>query len=179
MKDQTPMEPKPVKELIADIKENLSQKGASRQDEISVMQSMLSDPDYEVAMWGKNGIKGMYNPCKDFRSMGASMLVNTTKITQHEANALMENYVPSRKEAESMVNISKEYVNTYLQTDRKLPLGGREKSDISLQLRHAPAAERSYPSKDEKGNFMKGTKIIGAHDTIKVKAPCPSWVQSK
>ena len=34
-----------------------------------------------------------------------------------------------KKEAEKFVNVSKEFVNTYLGTKRKLPLGGREKTN--------------------------------------------------
>lgn len=161
--------PVPVKTLIDDINKNLKQKSASRNDELAVMQSMLSDPTFEVNVWGKDKIKGTYNPCKDYRSMGENLLVNTTRISHHEANTLMEGYVPSKKECESMVNLSKEFINTYLTTERKIALGGRDDFDASLQVRHVEAAKRTYPSKDDKGNTVRVTREVPAHDVVKIK----------
>ena len=37
-----------------------------------------------------------------------------------------------------MINISKQFIHTYLETGRKLPLGGREKSNISLVNKTIP-----------------------------------------
>ena len=49
-----------VTELVNDIKSNLSQKSASRKDEIKVMQAMLNDTSYEVNIYGKDGAEGVY-----------------------------------------------------------------------------------------------------------------------
>lgn len=163
--------------LIANIKSNLAQASASHKDEITVMQSMLSDPSYEVTVYGKNGPTGTYNPCKDFRGMCASIMSNTAKIGQAEAANLMEGYIPKKGEAESMVGISKEFVHTFLSTGRKLPLGGRETSDIALTLRTVPETTRSCPHRDASGTYTRVPTTIPAHDALKVSAPCPAWAK--
>ena len=51
-----------VTALIEEISTGLSQSSSSRKDEVRIMQAMLSDPDYEVSIYGKDGVEGTYNP---------------------------------------------------------------------------------------------------------------------
>ena len=171
-----------VKGLLNEISTSLSQTSSSRKDEIRVMQAMLSDPSYEINVYGKNGIEDTYNPCNDFRSMCASVIANAAKVPSAEATQLMDNYSVKKSEAASMVNISKEFVSTFLQTGRKLPLGAREKSDISLSLKKVDASTRLYPTKvgvndDGSDRYSKQPTTVPAHESIRVHAPCPSWAK--
>lgn len=171
-----------VKGLVEEIKTGLSQRSSSRKDEVRVMKAMLSDPTYEVDQYGKDGVVGSYNPCKDFRSMCSSIISSTAKVPQTEATAMMENYEPKRSEAASMVDISKEFVNTFLHTGRKLPLGAREKSDVSLSLKEVAPSTRLYPQKvgvkdDGSAVYSKAPTTVPAHEAIRVHAPCPDWVK--
>lgn len=168
--------------LIDEIKKNLSQRSASRKDEMRVMQTMLSDPSYEVNVYGKEGIVDTYNPCKDFRSMCSSVISNTARVPIAEAESMMNDYTVKKNEASSMVNISKEFINTYLHTGRKLPLGGREMSDISLSLKEVPAKVRPCPHKigvneDGSNMYSRNPTTVEAHESIRVQAPCPSWIK--
>ena len=171
-----------VKGLLDEISSNLSQKSSSHKDEVRIMQAMLSDPTYEVSVYGKDGIEDTYNPTNDFRSMCASVMSHTAKIPMAEANQLMNDYQVSKGEANSMINISKEFVNTFLKTGRKLPLGAREASDISLSLKKVEASTRLYPQKigvndDGSDRYSKTPTTVPAHDSIRVHAPCPSWIK--
>lgn len=171
-----------VKGLLDEISTGLSQVSSSRKDEVRIMQAMLSDPSYEVSIYGKDGVEGTYNPTNDFRSMCASIISNAAKVPTAEATQLMDGYAVRKGEASSMVNISKEFVNTFLQTGRKLPLGAREKSDISLSLKKVEASTRLYPQKvgvndDGSDRYSKTSTTVPAHESIRVHAPCPSWVK--
>lgn len=171
-----------VKSLVKEIKDGLSQTSSSRKDEVRVMKAMLNDPTYEVDEYGKDGIIGTYNPCKDFRSMCTSIISSTTKIPQAEAANMMESYEVKKSEAASMVNVSKEFVNTFLHTGRKLPIGAREKSDVSLSLKEVAPSTRLYPQKvgvndDGTPKYSKAPTTVPAHEAIRVHAPCPSWVK--
>ena len=166
-------------ELIAEIKKNLSQQNASHKDEVAVMQSMLSDPSYEVAVYKKDGPVGTYNHCKEFRGMCSSIIESTTKIPAAEAQAVMENYSVKKSEADAMVGISKEFIHTYLATGRKLPLGGRETSDVSLSPKSIPESVRSCPRRvgGAGEGYSRVPTTIPAHNAVRVHAPCPSWVK--
>lgn len=171
-----------VTALLNEISGNLSQTSSSRKDETRVMQAMLSDPAYEVNVYGRDGIEGTYNPAKDFRGMCASIISNAAKVPAAEAAQLMEDYTVRKSEATAMVNISKEFVNTFLKTGRKLPLGAREKSDVSLSLKKVDESTRMYPQKvgvndDGSDRYSKTPTSIPAHESIRVHAPCPSWVK--
>ena len=170
-----------VQALVAEIKDGLSQCISSRKDEVRVMQAMLSDPTYEVQVYDKNGPSAVYSPCQDFRSMCASVIASAAKVTGAEAESMMSDYSVSKAEATSMVNISKEFINTFLQTGRKLPLGGRADSDISLSSKHIPAKVRSCPHKvgvneDGTNMYTRNPTTVAAHSSIRVYSPCPSWV---
>lgn len=170
-----------VKGLIEEINSNLSQRNSSRKDEIRVMQAMLSDTSYEVDVYDREGIE-KYNPAKDFQSMCASVMANAAKISDAEAEQLMDGYSVKRSEAASMVNISKEFINTYLHTGRKMSLGAREKSDVSISLNTVPETVRYYPKKigvndDGSDRYSKVPATIPAHESIGVHAPCPAWVK--
>lgn len=171
-----------VKSLVNEIRTGLSQTSSSRKDEVRVMKAMLNDPSYEVDEYGKDGVIGTYNPCKDFRAMCTSIVASTTKIPQAEAANMMESYEVKKSEAAAMVNISKEFVNTFLKTGRKLPMGAREKSDVSLSLKEVAPSTRLYPQKvgvndDGSAKYSKAPTTVAAHEAIRVHAPCPSWVK--
>ena len=171
-----------VKDLVKEIKTGLSQTSSSRKDEIRVMKAMLNDPSYEVDEYGKDGVIGTYNPCKDFRGMCTTIIASTTKVPQAEAANMMENYDVKKSEAASMVNISKEFVNPFLHTGRKLPMGAREKSDVSLSLKEVSPSTRLYPQKvgvndDGSAKYSKAPTTVPAHEAIRVHAPCPNWVK--
>lgn len=171
-----------VTELVKEIKDNLSQVSSSNKDEIRVMQAMLNDTNYEVGVYGNIGLKETYNPAKDFRGMLSSVVASTTKISKEEAVSLVESHEVTKSEASTMVNVSKEFVNTYLCTGRKLPFGGREKSNISISGKSLPETIKTYPKKvgvneDGTDRYESGERKVPAHVTAKLYGPCPEWVK--
>lgn len=171
-----------VQALVKEIKDGLSQVSSSTKDEIRIMQAMLNDTDYEVGIYGNSGLKGTYNPAKDFRSMMSSVVSSTTKISKEEATALVDTHEVSKSEATSMVNVSKEFINTYIATGRKLPLGGREKSNIAISGKEVEETVKTYPKKigvneDGSGRYESGERKVPAHFTAKVYSSCPEWVK--
>lgn len=160
-----------VSELVKGIKEKLDKQTASKSDEVKVMQSMLNDRSFEVATYDNNGQNGTYCPSEDARKMSASIIASTTKISKQEAQVLADDHEFTSTEAASMVGISKEFVNTYIQTGRKLPLGARETSNIKLELKHKPESTTTVP------NDRTRQVTIPAHDTIKVYGSCPVYLK--
>ena len=85
-------------------------------------------------------------------------------------------------DAETMIGLSKEFFNSYLQTGRKIGLGCREKSNVSLIKKDIPASTRYFPKQtgvDDNGNaiFTKGETKVPAYESIKVISPCPSHIK--
>ena len=161
-------------DLVKDIKDNLSQASSSQKDEIRVMEAMLNDKEFKVGEYTKEGKVGEYCPYDDSRKMIATMITKTVKIPTQEARDLAEEYTFGKSESSSMVNISKEFVNTYVQTGRKLPLGGRENINASLSIKHVEETKKQFPVGGI-GSTTRGEVTIPAHDSLKVTAPCPVW----
>lgn len=170
-----------TKETVNEIKSSLTQRSSSHKDEIAVMQAMLNDKDYKVDIYGGSGKTGVYCPSEDARSLTASLLVSTTKISRDEAEHLAGEHEFSKAESGSFINIGKEFIHTYAETGRKLPLGGRAESNISLMGKDVEASVSRYPKKIVDGNgnvsYQNAEKKVPAHKSIKVTAPCPTWVQ--
>lgn len=166
-----------VQELIQDIKDNLKQKSASRRDETAVMRAMLNDKNFIVTDYATHE---KHCPANDFRDMIAGVVSSTTKMPKVEATAVMDNYEFKKSDADTMVTLSKDFLNCALRTGRKVNLGATEKSDISIQLKEIPESQKKFPMKtgvndDGTPRYEKAETIIPAHEGLKVSSPCPKW----
>lgn len=169
-----------TEELVNEIKSNLSQRSASQKDEVRVMQQMLNDSSYSVGVYGASGKIGEYCPAEDARKMIGSVISSAAKVNKEEAAALANEHMFSKAEAGSMVNISKEFVNTYAHTGRKLPLGGRENGIATISGIDMPESETRYPKKVVEGDsvsYQSAKKPVPPHFRLRVSSPCPPWVK--
>lgn len=171
-----------VNELVKDIKANLKQRNSSQKDEITVMQAMLNDTGYSVELYDKSGKIGVYCPAEDFNSMLSSVISSTAKIGREEAKVLAEAHEVTKTEAKSVVGVSKQFTLTYLETGRKLPLGGRPDTNFALSLKDVPERTKPCPRKvgvkdDGTSIYETPNKIIPAHIGLKAYGSCPIWVK--
>lgn len=161
-----------VKELIESIHGGLTQASSSSKDEVRVMRAMLNDTSYTVDVYGKEGKIGEYCPAEDARALAASIIQGSTKVSAAEAKELAAGYEFKKADAVSMIGISKEFVNTYLDTGRKMSFGNREKSSLSLSQKEKEASTCTYPKKvgvdvDGKGIYETATANVPAYKEIK------------
>lgn len=171
-----------VVDVVKNIKDNLKQRNSSQKDEVTVMQAMLNDKSYSVDVYDKSGKIGEYCPAEDFNNMTASIIAATTKISKEEAKTLAEAHEVTKTEAKSQVGVSKQFIHTYLDTGRKLPLGGREKTNFALSLKDVPERTKPCPRKvgigdDGSGIYETPNKIIPAHVGLKAYGACPPWIK--
>lgn len=171
-----------VMELVSEIRQNITQVSPSQKDEVRVMRAMLNDREYKVDLYSKDGVVGQYCPAEDVRGMLTNVISSAAKIPQQEAEKLASVYEFKKSDAVTMIDLSKEFINTYVQTGRKLPLGARETSNVSLSRKHVDAGKRPFPKKigvnaDGTGRYDRGEAQVNAYDSVKVHAPCPEWVK--
>jgi len=176
------MEQIKVTDLVKKIDTEKTQSSASKADEISVMRAMLNDPDYKVDIYGKSGVEGQYCPREDAVVIATDILAGAGSIPKAEAQTLAAGYEFTKADATAMVGISKEFINTYLHTGRKLPLGKREKSDVSLKLKIKPESVSTFPIKtgvnpDGTPAYSKQSTKVPSYETLSVAGSCPSWLK--
>ena len=162
-------------DVIKDVKSNVTQCSSSKKDEITVMQAMMNDTNFSVDVYSKGGKVDEYYPSRELRKVVTNVVASTTHIPVKEATELVNAYEFTRVDAAAMVNMSKEFVNTYLQTGRKLPLGGRKNSDIELMRKNIEDRTTEIPIKSETGERLN--TFIPAHGGIKAINPCPEWLK--
>lgn len=173
-----------VASTIEEIRGNVKQCSASIRDEVTVMQALMNDRDYGVEVYNKNGSVETYYPGQEFRGMVSDIISGTTKINQAESSALVDKFEFKRAQARVMVDMSKQFIHSYLETGRKLKLGGREDSNVSLMKKTFEPGSRRYPAKvgtDPSGHSVMGVKEIWVdrYSGIKASSPCPEWVKAK
>lgn len=172
-----------VIDLVNEIDKTRTQTSASNKDEVRVMKAMLNDSTFKVDVYGRDGIEGSYSPYEESRMMIGNIIRDTTKITRKEAMELANEYEFGKQEATIMVGISKEFTNTYLETGRKLPFGGRATSNISISKKTKEAKIGGYPKKvgvnsDGTDKIIEDTEsVIPSHGSIRVYSNCPSWLK--
>lgn len=162
-------------QIIKDVKSNVTQCSSSKKDEITVMQAMMNDTNFSVDVYSKGGKVDEYYPSRELRKVVTNVVASTTHIPVKEATELVNAYEFTRVDAAAMVNMSKEFVNTYLQTGRKLPLGGRKNSDVELMWKNIEDRTTEIPIKSETGERLN--TFIPAHGGIKAINPCPEWLK--
>lgn len=172
-----------VQALVKDIKTHLTQKSASSRDEVRVMKAMLNDRTFKYEEYSNSGVETRC-PAEEFRGMITNVISSATKIPKNEAKALADNYDAKKSDAETMVQISKDFINTALKTGRSINLGGTEKSNITIQLKEIDMAVKRYPKKvgvnqDGSIRYENAESTVPAHEGLKVKSPCPDWVLEK
>ena len=174
-----------VRAMVDEINNTRTQTSANTKDENRVMRAMLNDPTFKVDIWGRNGIEGQYCPYEEARTLVANILKDTAKISTTEANDLASHYEFGKQESNIMIGISKEFLNTYIETGRKLPLGGRETSNISIAKKVKESRSNSFPRKigvNEDGTDKYETVTEGDIPTpgsLKVYSSAPSWLNNK
>lgn len=170
-----------VEELLKEIQDTHKQVSSSQKDETRIMQAMLNDTGYEVGVYSNQGKVGVYNPAKEFKQMQSNIVSSVTKISKEEAKSLVDSYEVTKADAATMVGISKEFFNTYLESGRKLVLGGREKSNYALAAKDIPKTEKTYQRRVVSPNggitWEPGKKVIPAHKGLKARSSCPTWVK--
>lgn len=172
-----------VQELIKEINETRTQTSASAKDETRVMRAMLNDPEFKVNVYGKSGVEGVYSPYEEARILVSNIVRDTTKISGKEASELAQSYEFGKQESNIMIGLSKEFINTYLETGRKLPLGGRADSNISIAKKIKKERSGGFPQKvgvnsDGTDKIVTSNETIPEHGSLRVYSQCPSWIKS-
>lgn len=163
-----------VSELTQEIKEGLTQVGASQSDEKRFMRTMLNDREFVADQYSKGEVVGQICPATEARELLTTAISSATKISQAEARDLANAHEFSNSESVNMINVAKTFVNSYLDTGRKLPLGGS--MDVSLSQKHIEESQRPYPKRvgvDENGKsiYETGFAPVPAHNTVRVHNP--------
>lgn len=150
--------------LIKEIIENTSQTAVNRIDEVRVMQSMLNDKDFKVAVYDKKkGFIGSRSPRDTAIDLTVDTLSGVTGMSSKEARTLAEEYEFTKKDAQRFVDISKDFIGTYMQSGRKIGIVNEPRGEISIGLKYIEEHDKSVPDK-ETGN----TKIIKTGERLKL-----------
>lgn len=151
--------------LIRSISESTTQTSISKSDEVTVMQSMLNDKEFQVAQFDRNkGYLGTHSPRETALSMINDALCNVTGMGQKEAAELSRDYHFSKRDASRQITICKDFVGAYMGTGRKMMMMSDPRGEASINLKYVKSHEKSVP--DSNG----GSKKVMTPEKIKLVA---------
>lgn len=129
-----------LNELLKGYKEKGSSR-ANKEAEINVMKELLNDKSFKVGIYKEGeGKVGEYSPYED-RQQIVTEIIEHANISKAEAAELASLYEFSKKSASAMVNLSKEFVNTYIGSGIPMNFGGRENINLKLKSKEVPEKE--------------------------------------
>ncbi len=162
-----------MNDLMNEIREiTKKQKAASRVDEIRVMRTMINDPNFSISVYDKNkGLIGSRCPREEAVKFAAGISSAITGLDNKSATELANNYEFSKKDASFLVENSKDFMQTYLQTGRKLPIIQGVDSEASIFYRPIEAKEKIVPN----GNEKKST-LVPSYNKVICRSKCPKYV---
>ena len=172
-----------VKDLLEEIRNTRNNKTTksyitkSQKEEIRVIKILINDTEFELYVYNIIGEISKFNPSKTLRETLSNIIHSTIHISKEESDILMKQYEFNNKEAENLLNISKEFIHTYLETGNKLSLGCREKSDISFYKKTVESYHISCTVLQPDGSYIRKGTIIPTYETIKVDNKCPSGIK--
>lgn len=160
-----------VNEVIKKYEEAAASSRANKGAEIEVMQAMLNDKEFVVNVYqsGSGEPTSTVNPRANAVQL-ASSIIQSTGISKDESQSLAENIEFDKKSAEAVVNISKDFLATYLPIGKKFEIAG-EKLNVGLTFKHVEEktsiiAPGSMCNKTDKPI----EKVTPAYNTLKVSA---------
>lgn len=159
-------------ELMKQIqKVTMKQKSQNKTDEITVAQTLLNDPDFKIGVYDKNkGLIGTRNVHEEAVQFVANVSSEITGLDKKTAEDLASKYTFTKRDAQFVLNTSRDFIQTYLQTGRKFNLVQSADSEANILLKPAPAREKIVPTKD-------GTKLVStcAFNKVSCKSGCPKY----
>ena len=159
-------------EVFNDVKNGVKQKSSSKKDEIIIMKALMNDTEYSTKIYGTKDGVDIHFPSQELRKVVANAVSDITKIPNKEATELVKNYEFTKSDAQTMVNFSKEFVYQYLQTGRKLPIGGRLDSDVELIWKNIAARKANIPNNENK------IITVPSHGGIRAINKTPNWINN-
>lgn len=153
--------------LIEHIVRTTSQVSVSKSDEISVMQSMLNDKKFEVAIFDRTkGYLGTRSPRETALSIINDALCGVTGMGQKEANELSRDYQFSKRDAARQVSLAKDFASTYLQSGRKMVIMSDPRGEAAISLRFTKEHDKTVPDSAVPG----ATRIVKTPAKVKLVA---------
>lgn len=165
------MEPTNMHELISQIQEiTAKQKSQSISDQIRVQQMLLNDKEYEVGIYDRNrGRIGSRNVHHEAVNFVADISSAITGLDRQSAQEAAEGYTFTKKDASFFVNMTHDYLQTMLQTGRKVPIVQTEDSEASILYRAVESREKKVPGKDT-------TVVVPGYRKVVVKSKAPKYI---
>jgi len=163
---------------VEDLMKELSEKGSKRpsaKDETQIMMGILNDTSFKVTTNVTKECAGeLHCPAELFKSVIASAISDTTKMSRDEATSLAESFEISPKDANSMVQVSKDFINTTLDCGKRISLGDLPTRKVSLETKTVAERERECIKPQTKEKITVKTP---EYNTVKAIGKCPDWLK--
>lgn len=163
-----------VETLVEDIKKSTTQIAINKVDEIRVMRAMLNDKDFSVGIYEKGiGFVGTRCPHEEAVNFVKHVLMGATGLDGKDSRHLAENYEFTKRDANFLLEVSRDFIQTYMGTGRKLNVMQTAATEACVFTRPVEASTKYVPDKENPG----ASKVITTSPYVKLVAvtKCPKY----
>jgi len=162
-----------LNDLINNIKNETSQIYINKANEIDVMRCMLNDKDYSISVYDKNGYVEQRSPHEEAIKFIASVINRSTGLDKKDANYLAENFEFNKKDAVFLLNNSRDFISTYMNSGRKFNIMQTKDTEADIYTEKVDSKIKSIPIKDSDKKF-KEIKT-SSYTKLKCSSKCPRY----
>lgn len=165
-----------VEEVVKEIKKNAKQVAINKIDEVKVMKAMLNDSDFKVGVYNKRSGELEYHCPKDsINNMISSIIHNTTGLDNETCKEFANKYEYTSKDAQTIVDISKDFINTYTDTGRKINIVQDMKTEAYLYKKQIAESTKTVPDRLHGGEPR--TIHTESYTKLVSSSKCPKYIK--
>lgn len=141
-----------LKDVISEIKDNVSQKSINKVDEIKVMKAMLNDPDFSLTVYDKNlGAIGERCPHSEAIQFITNVISTATGLDRKSTRLLADKYEFTKRDSSFLLDNMRDFLRVYTDTGRKINIMQTESTEACLFTCDVPSGMKSVPDRDNPG----------------------------
>lgn len=162
-----------LEKVISDIKENTKQIAINKTDEVKVMVAMLNDKEFRYQKYEKNiGRVGEVNPRSQMVNLATDIIFNATGLEKKNCAILADKLTFSKKDAQTIIDLNKEFLDVYTSTGRKINLIQNERTEANVYVKEMGSTVKAIPNKED--GTIKNIKT-SPYTKLASQSSCPKY----
>jgi hypothetical protein len=162
-----------LEKVLGEVKQSAKQIAINKTDEVKVMVAMLNDKEFKYQKYEKNvGRVGEINPRSQMVNLATDIIFNATGLEKKNCAYLADNLTFTKKDAQTIIELNKEFLDVYTSTGRKINLIQNERTEANVYTKKMGSTTKAIPNKED--GTIKNIKT-SPYTKLASQSSCPKY----
>lgn len=162
-----------LEKVLDEVKQSAKQIAINKTDEVKVMVAMLNDKEFKYQKYEKNvGRVGEINPRSQMVNLATDIIFNATGLEKKNCAYLADNLTFTKKDAQTIIELNKEFLDVYTSTGRKINLIQNERTEANVYTKEMGSTTKAIPNKED--GIIKNIKT-SPYTKLASQSSCPKY----